>query len=636
MDRFGHSGKILRVDLSRGALRDEEIPEELYRRYLGGGALGLYFLLKDVPRHADPLGPENILAFLGSAVTGTPALGFSRFSVVAKSPLTGGFGESEAGGWWGPELKAAGYDGIIFSGKAGKPVYLWLQDGKAELRSAEHLWGTTSGDAQAAIRQELGDSKIKVAVIGPGGEKQIPFACILNELKHANGRSGMGAVMGSKNLKAVAVRGTSRPVPAHKEKVTAILRDLAQSWKNNPTTMTELGTARGVRGLQGAGILPTRNFTEGTFSGFENISAEYMRDSILTDRGTCYGCYVKCKREVRVDEGEYHADPEYGGPEYETIAAFGSGCGIDNLQAIATAHQICQEYTVDTISAGVRMAYAIECFEKELLTEADTDGIRLAFGEAGAMLAMLRNMVKREGFGVVLSGNLEDLIAFVGERSRQYAMHVKGMMVPLHDPRGKTGVGLAYAVSASGPDHMEVQHDPVLETEAGLELYKPIGLIEGAESHELGVKKVRQFAYLQTLYSMYNSLGFCAFCARPVGPFTIDRLVEYVRAVTGWNTSLWDLMKVGERHSTLARIFNLREGKTESDDTLPERLFTKLGGDGPESGSFISRDDFKQAVISYYLMMGWNSHGVPELHKLQELDIEWSAEQIPAEAKRAG
>ncbi len=636
MSSFGHNGRILRVDLTKGAIRSEEIPEAVYRRYLGGGALGLYFLLREVPKGADPLGPDNILAFMASAVTGTPAPGFSRYSVVAKSPLTGGFGESEAGGWWGPELKNAGYDGIIFSGQSSTPVYLWLHDGESELKPAEHIWSRTSGEAQKAIREELGDQKIRVAVIGPGAEKQIPFACILNELKHANGRCGMGAVMGSKKLKAVAVRGKNRPVPADKEKVKAILKDLGDSWKENPTTMTKLGTARGVRGLQGAGLLPTRNFNEGTFENFENITAEKMLDTILTGRGTCYGCYVKCKREVTVDTEEFHADPEYGGPEYETIAAFGAACGIDSLPAIATANQICQEHTIDTISTGMRLAFAIECFEKGLLTEADTDGIRLAFGDEKAMLAMLRKMVNREGFGKILSGNLEELICHIGEKSRDYAMHVKGMMIPLQEPRGKTGVGLAYAVSASGPDHMEIQHDPVLETEGGLDLYSPLGLIEGVASHDMGVKKVRQFMYLQTLYSMYNSLGFCDFCARPVGPFTIDRLVEYVRAVTGWNTSLWELMKVGERHSTMARIFNLREGKTESDDTLPKRLFEGLGGSGPETGNRISSEDFRKAVEVYYTMMGWSTQGIPALSKLQELDIEWTREHIPTERLKVG
>ena len=283
----------------------------------------------------------------------------------------------------------------------------------------------------------------------------------------------------------------------------------------------------------------------------------------------------------------------------------------------------------------MRIAFAIECFEKGLLDESDTDGIRLAFGDAQAMLAMLRRMVNREGFGKILSGDMEELIERVGESSRQYAMQVKGMMVPLHDPRGKTGVGLAYAVSASGPDHMEIQHDPVLETEAGLELYTPLGLIEGAEAHDLGAKKVRQFIYLQTLYSMYNSLGFCMFCARPVGPFTIDRLVEYVRAVTGWNTSLWELLKVGERHSALARIFNLREGKTVSEDTLPDRFFMNLGGTGPESGKSISRSEFEEAVTSYYSMMGWSESGIPRCSKLRELDIEWAADKLPAANKKA-
>ena len=382
MERYGHNGKILRVDLSRRTMNEEELPEVLLRRYLGGGALSLYYLLKELKPGADPLGPENLLIFAASAVTGHPAAGFSRFTVAAKSPLTGGFGESEAGGWWGPELKSSGFDAILIKGKADRPVYLSIQDSKAEIRDASHLWGEMTRESQEKIRRDLGDDKVRVALIGPGGEKGVKYACILNELKHVNGRTGMGAVMGSKNLKAVAVRGKKKMALHSPEKVREVVKRITETWAKNPSGLGELGTARGVMPLNAAGIFPTRNFITGTFDKAEAICGETMRDTILVGRGTCYGCPVRCKREVKVDD-PYKVDPEYGGPEYETLGALGSLCCIGDLKAIAMGNQLCGAYGIDTISTGTTIAFAMECFEKGILTLRDTDRIELRFGNAG-------------------------------------------------------------------------------------------------------------------------------------------------------------------------------------------------------------------------------------------------------------
>ncbi len=621
MDVFGHNGKVLRVDLNDRTLEEHPLPEKVLRQYLGGGALSLYFLLRELPAGVDPLAPENVLVFAASAVTGTPALGFSRFTVAAKSPVTRGFGESEAGGWWGPELKFAGYDALIVKGRAAHPMYLWIHDGAAELRDASTLWGKSTGEAQEMIRRELGDEKIRVALIGPGGEKLVSYACILNELRHANGRCGMGAVMGSKNLKAVAVRGGKRMPLFDADKVRELVRRFAAEWKKNPATIGELGTARGVMGMQRLGILPTRNFRDGVFQGAESISAEAMASSILVGRGTCYGCYIRCKREVRVEE-PFPVDPAYGGPEYETLVSFGALCGVDDLKAVARANQICQMHGVDTISAGTMIAFAMECFEKGLITEADTGGIRLEFGNAEAVLAMLQRICGREGLGEVLSLGPREAVQRVGGKSEAFAVHTKGLTLPVQEPRGKTGVGLGYAVSASGPDHMEIPHDQVLENEGGLAVYEPLGLHQTVPALDLGSRKVRNFVYLQQLYSMYNSIGLCMFTAKPVGPIYINDVVEYLHAVTGWNASLWELMKVGERHSTMARIFNLREGLAARDDVLPPRIHQGLRN-GPMKGQKIDRRRFREAVKTYYGMMGWDGDGVPRAEKLEELDLAW-------------
>ncbi len=624
MEPFGHNGKILRVDLSARVLTEEQVPEILYRRYLGGGALSLYFLLKELKPGIDPLGPENLLIFMSSAVTGTPALGFSRYTVAAKSPLTGGFGESEAGGWWGPELKFSGYDGILVKGKANRPVYLWIHDGKAELQDASHLWGLQARETQEMIRKELGDEKIRIALIGPGGEKLVKFACILNDLKHANGRTGMGAVMGSKNLKAIAVRGDKKMALHAPEKARSVIKGVLESYKANPGTLGELGTARGVMPMNAGGILPTRNFTSGSFEKAEEICGETMRDTILVGRGTCYACAVRCKREVRVD-APYHVDPIYGGPEYETIAAFGSLCGIGDLKAIALANQICGAYTIDTISTGTTIAFAMECFEKGVITAKDTGGIELRFGNVEAMLRMVEQIGKREGFGNLLAEGVKVAAETIGKGSKDFAMHTKGQPLPLHEPRGKTGLGLAYALSPTGADHLEAAHDPVFESEAGLKNVLLLGILEPLSALELTHRKVRMFLYLQDLYNLFNSIGLCIFTAIPFGLMTIPDVVDYVNAVTGWDTSLWEFMKTGERHSNMARIFNFREGFTSKEDTLPDRLFKPLEG-GTLKGTKIERHDFEKAVKTYYQMMGWDENGVPLRATLEELELGWVLE----------
>jgi len=455
----GYNGKVLRVDLERELINVEEPQEIIYSRYLGGGTLALYYLLRELKPRTDALVPENILVFSGSIISGTPAAGLSRFSVAAKSPLTGGFGEAEAGGWWIPELKFAGFDAIIINGKAHRPVYLWIHDGEAQIRDASQLWGKFSKETQDEIRKELGDDRIRVALIGPAGEKLVKVACILNELKHANGRTGLGAVMGSKNLKAIAVRGKKRMEMADEESVRRLTKRLKDSYEEPYFSLGKLGTSRVTTMLSEQGILPTFNFREGSFTGSEAISGETMAKTILVQRGTCYGCFIHCKREVQVGE-PYFVDPIYGGPEYETVAAFGSMCGISNLKAISKANQLCNAYGLDTISTGSLIAFTMECCEKGILTKEDTGGLDLRFGNVEAMMRLVEMIGKREGLGNVLAEGICPAVEKFGKGAEQSAVHVKGMPVPLHEPRGKVGVGLGYAVSATGPDHMEYPHDP--------------------------------------------------------------------------------------------------------------------------------------------------------------------------------
>ncbi len=625
---YGYHKKILRVDLTRESIEVEEPDEKEYFRYLGGGTLALYYLLRELPPKSDPLGAENLLIFAGSVISGTPAAGISRFSVAAKSPLTGGFGESEAGGWWIPELKSSGFDAIVIKGKAPRPVYLWIHNEKAELREAQHLWGKLTKEAQEEIRKELGDNRVRVALIGPSGEKKVRFSCILNELKHANGRTGLGAVMGSKNLKAIAVKGEKKIETANEGEVKRLIKWLKDNYEEPYFSIGNLGTSRVTGLLSEQGILPTFNFREGSFKGAEAISGETMSKTILVRRGTCYGCFVRCKREVQVKE-PFPVDPIYGGPEYETIAAFGSMCGIDDLKAISWANQLCNAYGLDTISTGTMISFAMECYENGILKKGDVEGLELRFGNVEAMLKMVERIGKREGIGYLLGEGIRLAVEKLGKEAEPFALHVKGMTLPLHEPRGKVGVGLGYAVSPTGPDHMEFPHDPFWATEAGISLLRPLGILEPLDVFDLGPKKVRLFIYLQQYWDLLNSLGVCMFTAKPFGPQTLNGIVDYVKAVTGWETSLFDLLKVGERHANMARIFNLREGLTSRDDTLPERIFQPMEG-GTLKGKKIDKEEFLKAVKNYYQMMGWDPEsGIPRKEKLSELDLDWLIELYP-------
>ncbi len=618
----GYNGKILRVDLERESIDVEEPQEILYCRYLGGGTLALYYLMKELKPKSDPLGPENILVFAGSVISGTPAAGLSRFSVAAKSPLTGAFGEAEAGGWWIPELKFAGFDAIVIKGRANRPVYLWIHEGEAEIRDASHLWGKLAKETQEEIRRELGDERIRIALIGPAGEKLVRASCILNDLKHANGRTGLGAVMGSKNLKAVAVRGKKRMEVADEEAVRRLTKWLKDTYEEPYFSIGNLGTSRVTTMLSEQGILPTLNFREGSFAEAEAISGETMSKTILVRRGTCYGCFVRCKREVQVGE-PYFVDPIYGGPEYETVVAFGSMCGIADLKAISKANQLCNAYGLDTISMGGLISFAMECYEKGILTQKDTDGLELRFGNVEAMMRMVEMIGKREGLGDTLAEGICPAAEKFGKGAERFAMHVKGMPLPFHEPRGKVGVGLGYAVSATGPDHMEYPHDPFWATEAGIALLRPLGIFEPVDVFDLGPQKIRIFVYLQQYWNLLNTLGVCMLTAKPFGPQTLNGIVDYVKAVTGWETSLFDLLKVAERHANMTRIFNLREGLTAQDDTLPDRFFQPMEG-GNLKGKKIDKEQFSKAIETYYEMMGWDPEtGIPKKAKLAELDLDW-------------
>jgi aldehyde:ferredoxin oxidoreductase len=583
-----------------------------------------------MPANVNPLSPENVLVIANGLLTGAPVSTATRYVVSARSPLTMGYGESEAGGFWGPELKMAGFEAIIITGKSSKPVYLWIKDDEIELRDATHLWGQLTAEGQATIRAELGDDKIRVLQIGPAGENLVRFAGITNDLRHFNGRNGMGAVMGAKNLRAIAVRGSTRyqKFARDPKALLSLGRTLAKRVKENPQSwsLQNTGTPGLVGPLDAAGMLPTRNFLQGAFEQVDEIKWEVYERDLLTARRSCYACAIRCKREVQVD-GEQSV---YGGPEYESVGSLGPNCGVGDLEAIAKANELCNAHMLDTISTGMTISFAMECFEHGLLTLDDTGGIDLRFGNAEAMLTMVEQIARREGLGDLLAEGSMRSAEKIGGDAPYFAIHVKGQELPMHEPRGKYNVGMGYAISEIGADHLLVAHDSMLANPEAIPFKnaRPLGINEAQPTLSLNDEKMRQFYVLEKVTSMEKVIGYCFFGPAPRSYILMEEVVDSVNAATDWDVDLDDLLEIGERATNMARVFNAREGFTRKDDTLPERLFTPLEN-GALQGEIYPRDEFESALTVLYDLKGWDVEtGTPTRSRLEALSLGWAADLL--------
>lgn len=615
---FGYSGKILRVNLSNNKISFEHPEEIFYRKYIGGEGFVAYYLLKELKPNIDPLGPENKLIFATGPITGVSIAGAGRNSVGAKSPLTNGFGEAEVGGYWGPELKKAGFDAIIIEGKAKSPIYVSIKNGNVEIRDARHIWGKTTGEAQKIIKEELDDKLVHISQIGSGGENLVRYACVINDLRSAAGRTGMGAVMGSKNLKAVVVRGNKRLKVANKEKLRELRNSFSNDYLKYYKEYFSHGTGGGVMEMFASmGNLPTRNFKAGGIGSAKTLDPQINKEEIDLKMETCFACPIKCKKVVQIKE-PWVVDPEYGGPEYETLAAFGSNCGIYDLKAVCKANELCNKYSIDTISTGMSISFAMECFENNIINESDTGGIVLKFGNSKAMIQMIEKIAKREGLGNILAEGVKRAAEKIQNGSQEFAIHVKGQELPMHEPRLKQGLGLGYTISPTGAEHMHNLHDTVIANEGSITNFNTFGILTPLRLDDLSAKKVRALIYQMNWGALGNALVMCYFV--PWNPF---EQTEIVRAVTGWNTSTFELMKVGERIMNMTRIFNLREGFTSDDDRLPDRFFQPHTS-GALAETSIDLKNFSEAKKIYYEMMGWDKNGVPSKIKLDELDISWA------------
>jgi aldehyde:ferredoxin oxidoreductase len=524
-------------------------------------------------------------------------------------------------------MRAAGTDAIVFTGQAAEPVYLWLHDGQAELRPARHLWGKVTGEVDQLLKQELGDPKIEIAQVGPAGENRVRFAAIMNMANRANGRTGMGAVMGAKRLKAVVVRGSKPPKPAVPDKFRELTKRLKELQELNPgiNWFGEYGTA-GVLAIQNKmGGQPTRNYTEGTFAEAGQIDGTTMVKTILKERDTCYACVVKCKRVVEVHDPELDVDPVYGGPEYETLTFFGSMCGVGDLKLLARASADANKYGMDTISCGATIAWAIEAKARGLL---DDQGLGLAWGDGRALLRAIEAIALRRGVGDLLAEGSLRAAQKLGPAAVDLTVTVKGQELPAHMPQHKRSLGLIYAVNAFGADHQSSEHDSMLKAKPESLQKKrlaQLGDFPALDLRDLSDEKVKFAWTTQRFYAALDTLGLCQFVWGPswqlYGP---AETVELVRAGTGWDATLEELLTVGERRIGLMRAFNAREGIGKNADTLPKKLLEPLGGTGPTAGVALTAEELERARAQYYELAGCDpSTGYPTPARLRALGLEW-------------
>ncbi len=621
----GIHGKILHVDLTKSQIGAERPPEEFYRLLVGGRAVVAYLLLRDLEPHTEPFSPDNLLVFAPGIMQGTGFPGAGRHGVGGKSPLTGALGSSEAGGWWGHEFKRTGFDALVIRGRAESPVYLWIHDGEVEILPAYHLWGLPTASCEAAIRRELGEERARIAQIGPAGENRVRYAAVMHDVNRAAGRNGLGALMGAKNLKAVAVRGTGRVPVADRSRVAQVARWLGENYKRLMGWAAEgigRGTQDGLMGLSESGGLPVHNFGRPVFAHPELLSGERNYEMFLKGRDTCHGCPVSCKQvfENRDADPYRRLDPVYGGPEYETMAAFGPCCGVEDNLAVLKAGELANAFGLDSISTGMSIAFVMECFENGILTTADTGGLEYRWGDADLVVRSVEMIARREGFGELMAEGVTRMAARFGPASEPFNLTVKGQELPMHEPRLKHAMGVGYAVAPVGADHMMNMHDTAFVRDGSAlrrvnsALDEPIGPVPRDVLNE---DKVRIFQN-ELNWTHFQDCGLvCHFYCYDYG-----QMAEALSGVTGVDYGIPDVLAVGARAQTLARLFNLREGFSVEDDRLPRRVMEAFDG-GPIEGSGISDQDLLWFRSRYYELMGWDAKtSEPTDDCLHELELD--------------
>jgi len=613
---YGFQGTMLTIDLTERKVLTENLDERFARNYIGGVGFGIRLLYDRLAPKVDPLSPENMLVFASGPLTAVSFMGSTGISVVSKSPLTGLIGDSDIRGSFGRDLKSCGYDVLIISGKAESPVYIELTDRSVEIKDASDLWGKTTAEVQSTLSHRHGRG-LSILSIGPAGERLVKYACISGDVRFFAGRLGMGAVMGAKNLKAIVMKGEKETPIADLEGMKALMKEVYYEVRHDGScdTLSKYGTWNSTGPSNLKGTLPTKNFQKTTFEKIKQIDGDAMLNKISAGDRTCPGCPIGCRRVVKSDK-PYRLSPEYGGPQYESVAALGPTVLLGDPLAIAKANELCNLYGLDTISAGVTIAFAMECKEKGVLTNKDI-GMDLKWGDPEGILELIRMIAFREGVGDMLAEGVRRASQKIGKGSKEWAMHVKGLEVPMHDPRGKKGMALAYATALKGADHESAMHDDVFEREnvlPDLGYVKPMARKE-YQGKPLLVKKTQELWGI-----LSDALPICKFPMAPPRPLTPGRLVSALRLVTGWNISLEEFLQVGERIFNLGRLFNVREGADRSLDLLPSR-FSEPVPEGGSAGETITKEDLERMLDEYYSLRGWTKDGVPKEESLIRLNL---------------
>ncbi len=606
---LGYAGKVLYVDLTNGKTRTEKLNEETAKKYIGGIGLGMRLWLANSKAGVDPLSPENPLVLALGPVSGTMfPTGGNGHAFISKSPATGGVGEAVSHGTFGAELKRAGYDAVILTGKAEKLVYLWIDDDSVQLLDAAQLAGKSPSETEEAIKDELGDYYVRVASIGLAGEKLSKIACIINEKTRTAGRTGLGAVMGSKNLKAIAVRGTRDIVPAKPEQFMEMVKEFHERMKGPATQKYRtLGTVENVLINNTQNCMPSRNYNSARFENAEKVSGEALNERYVAKIIACSSCPMRCEHEAVVREGPYKGT--MARIEYETLWAMGPYTGVDRLDAIIKAAEVCTYYGMDAQSAGVTVGFVMDCHEKGILTHEELGGIDAHFGNAEAMLQLLEKMGKREGIGDVLADGVKVAAQKIGKGSDKLAQHIKGLEVTGYDLRCLKTAALAFAVSFRGADHNRTSAYAV----------DMKGKMDRLKAEKGRGKIVKD---LEDTYALIDSLIVCK-NARGAFYKELPEMAKLYSLVTGYDMTPEELAVAAERISTLARLINVREGLSRKDDTLPWKVMNEpIPDDGPVKGALVTQEELDLMLDDYYESRGWTLEGVPTTAKLRDIGMD--------------
>jgi len=606
---YGYAGRVLHVDMTTGKTSVEPLNEEYAKKYIGGIGLGMRMLHDHSKPGTDPFSPENPLILTTGPISGTMwPTGGNGHAFVSKSPQTFGVGESKAHGSFGTELKRAGYDAVVIKGKAEKPVYLWIDDDSVQLLDASHLWGKSTGETEDTIKEELGDYYIRVASIGLAGEKLSRIACIINDKTRAAGRTGMGAVMGSKNLKAIAVRGTRDIAPAKLDEFMEYVKEFHERMKGPATQKYRaLGTPENILVHNSLSCMPTRNYRNSRFEGAEKVSGEVLNEKYVAKVIGCSSCAMRCEHTVVVAEGPYKGTMTR--MEYESLWALGPFCGVDRLDAIIKAMDLCNYYGIDSISAGVIAGFAMDCYESGILTQKDFGGIDARFGNAEAMVKIVDMVGKREGLGDVLADGVKFAAEKIGKGSEKLACHIKGVEVTGYDLRCLKTAALGFAVSFRGADH----------NRHGAYAFDVKGKVNRLIAEKGRGKMVKD---MEDTYNLIDSFIVCKF-SRGTYYKELDDMTKLYSLVTGFEMTPQQLKQAGERIQNVAKLFNVREGLGRKDDNLPWKVMHEpIPDEGPSKGALVSQAELDLLLDDYYESRGWTKEGVPTKEKLKELGMD--------------